>query len=42
MRKAEFWLAQLIDTIALAERLGVDKATLGADLSKALHQRICF
>lgn len=30
MRKAEFWLAQLIDTIALAERLGVDKATLDA------------
>ena len=37
MRKAEFWLAQLIDTIALAERLGVDKATL--DAARTQHSK---
>jgi len=28
MRKSEYWLGQLIDTYALAKRLGVDEATL--------------
>lgn len=30
MRKAEFWLAELIDAIAEAERMGVDKAAIEA------------
>lgn len=37
MRKAEFWLAELIDAIAAAERMGVDKATL--DEARNAHTR---
>ena len=37
MRKAEFWLAELIDAIATAERMGVDKATL--DEARNAHTR---
>lgn len=37
MRKAEFWLAELIDAIAAAERMGVDKATL--DKARNHHTR---
>lgn len=37
MRKAEFWLSKLIDTISLAERLGVDKATL--DQARMHHSK---
>ncbi len=37
MRKAEFWLAELIDAIATAERLGVDKATI--DKAREQHSK---
>lgn len=37
MRKAEFWLAELIDAIALAEKMGVDKATL--DQARTQHSK---
>ncbi|MDE7170092.1 MAG: ammonia-forming cytochrome c nitrite reductase subunit c552, partial [Mucispirillum sp.] len=37
LRKAEFWLATLIDAIGNAERMGVDKATL--DKAREFHSK---
>lgn len=37
LRKAEFWLATLIDAIGDAERMGVDKATL--DKAREFHSK---